>query len=309
MSFDIQNINFALGENQIVVKTLCSEVGRDYEKLITRSGFTSVHRTNLADSEFFSTFLNANLTILSGDFVVFVNQSINSLIPGASAAVFRDVTNSSDVNIIEISDGCSGFVRALIVADALITTGTARRVHIVCAEKYSNYFNDNDSSVSPIFSDAISLCTLVLGDQFRIAKHDTRNDFSQAKNISTIRQGPETFKLQMEGSAVLAWALSNSTKMVSSLLAETGLQLEDIDEWFLHQGSKVVIEMITQRLGIQSDGIFTASKIGNTVSSSIPISLKERLTQIEIEPLGKNIVFLAFGVGLSMVSVLLEVKQ
>ena len=118
MSFDIQNINFALGENQIVVKTLCSEVGRDYEKLITRSGFTSVHRTNLADSEFFSTFLNANLTIMSGDFVVFVNQSINSLIPGASAAVFRDVTNSSDVNIIEISDGCSGFVRALIVADA-----------------------------------------------------------------------------------------------------------------------------------------------------------------------------------------------
>ena len=297
MSFDIQSINFALGENQVEIETLCANVGRNYEKLIARSGFTRVHRTSLTDSEFFSTFLNANLTLSSGDFVVFVNQSIGSLIPGGVVGVFLNVPNSSEVNIIEISDGCSGFVRALLVADALINSYSKHRVHIVCAEKYSNYFEESDSSVSPIFSDAISLCTLVPGTKFRIANHHTRNDYSQAKSISTFSQTSESIKLQMEGSSVLSWTLSNSTKTKSALLAGTELQIEEIDEWFLHQGSKVVVQMVSERLGIKSDGIFSASEIGNTVSSSIPIALKERLSKIEVEPLGRNIALLAFGVG------------
>ncbi|MDP1720729.1 MAG: 3-oxoacyl-[acyl-carrier-protein] synthase III C-terminal domain-containing protein [Candidatus Nanopelagicaceae bacterium] len=308
MSFSIQEIDYALGENRISVEALCREVGRDYSKLVSRSGFIYVHHTSLESSEFFSNFLKEKLVLLKGDFVIFVNQSILEFIPGSSATVFKDVPESSAVNIIEVSDGCSGFARAIIMADALVSAHSAPRVHIVCAEKYSDYFTKSDSSVSPIFSDAISLCTIVPGDEFKIVKHETRNDFSQSEKISI--QGSELadLKLEMEGSSVLAWSLSYSAEMVPSLLAEAELRVDEIDEWFLHQGSRIVVEMIGERLGIEGKELFTASEIGNTVSSSIPIALKERLKRISDEALGRNILLHAFGVGLSMTSVLLEAK-
>lgn len=308
MSFSIQGIDYVLGENRISVAELCKEVGRDYPKLISRSGFVYVHHTSLESTEFFSNFLKEKLALLKGDTVIFVNQSILEFIPGSSARVFREVPDSSDVNIIEISDGCSGFVRAIILADALVSAQSTLRVHIVCAEKYSDYFTKSDSSVSPIFSDAISLCTIVPGDGFKIVKHRTRNDFSHSERISVQGSDLAGLKLKMQGAPVLAWSLAYSAEMVPALLADAGLRIGDIDEWFLHQGSKIVVEMISENLGIEGKELFTASEIGNTVSSSIPIALKERMKRVTEGALGRNILLHAFGVGLSMTSVLLEVK-
>ena len=140
MTFTIESIKYRVGENQKAVQQICIENGRDYERLIARSGFKFVHRTGESDQIFFARFINENLDISDGDFIILVNQSMPSLIPGKVPKLFADRLDARSIGFLEVSDGCTGFARALIIANALLDSKAASRVHITCAEKYSQFY-------------------------------------------------------------------------------------------------------------------------------------------------------------------------
>ena len=56
----------------------------------------------------------------------------------------------------------------------------------------------------------------------------------------------------------------------------SGMTLDDVDLVVLHQASKLVIDNLTRRLSLDARKVFTNyASIGNTVSSTIPIALKD----------------------------------
>jgi 3-oxoacyl-[acyl-carrier-protein] synthase-3 len=91
------------------------------------------------------------------------------------------------------------------------------------------------------------------------------------------------------------------------MLDSLDLDVAQVSGWYLHQGSKVVIEGIAQRLGIESHGLFTARQIGNTASSTIPIAMAEysKANKGLYSPIGIN-VLTGFGIGLTAASVCLD---
>ena len=309
MTFDVEQISFQLGEESFSVEEICTNTGRDFKRLISKSGFVNVYRTRLSEKEFFGNFIAKKLKIESEDTLIFVNQGLGSLIPGKIPYLFEGMSNFDDTLFLELSDGCTGFVRALILANALISSKSSSRVHIICAEKYSAYFLDSDSAVSPIFSDAISLTTLVSGSSYNLISSSVSNSFEKSELISTHRDGSDTLKLRMEGSSVLAWAMNQVPSNLEVLFQKSGLTKSEIDTWYFHQGSKVMIDMLADKIGLENNGLFSAEQIGNTTSSSIPIALNQvtglRNTR---KSDGENIVLLGFGVGLSIVSALIRVN-
>ena len=204
MTFEIESIEYQLGEEPILVRDLCIRNNRNFERLIVRSGFETVHHTNLSEEIFFSNFLKKHLITNPGEFIIFVNQSMSEVIPGKISKVFGDFLHVEKVFFIEISDGCSGFVRALVMADALLKSKNTSKVHIICAEKYSKYYSESDESVSPIFSDAISLTTLCHGEKYSLVSTAVENLFSESKLISTSLDSNEALKLNMKGGSVLS---------------------------------------------------------------------------------------------------------
>ena len=309
MSFDIETISFKLGEVTIPVGEICAKTGRNYERLIQRSGFEFVHRTTESDETFFKTFIDAELKIKEGDFVIFVNQSISSLIPGKVSRLFSNRSDATMTGFLEISDGCTGFCRGLIMAHALIESGTAYRVHIVCAEKYSDFFSDLDESVSPIFSDAISLTTLKANGPYQIIGSKFRNYFDRSETISIVTNPGGVDKLRMDGAQVLTWATREVPALVNELLEENGLGSCEVNSWLLHQGSKIVVESLLDKLEVDLGSNFNATNQGNTVSSTIPIMLKKKTPDGgEFLPSGFAIM-LGFGVGLSIIAVLLAIDS
>jgi len=103
----------------------------------------------------------------------------------------------------------------------------------------------------------------------------------------------------MAGSDVFLFTMRAVPSCVTNLLNRTGLTLNDIDLIVFHQASKLVIENLIRTLALDKNKVFTNfENIGNTVSASIPIALKDAETQGRLKE-GDTVMIVGFGVGLS----------
>jgi 3-oxoacyl-[acyl-carrier-protein] synthase-3 len=92
-------------------------------------------------------------------------------------------------------------------------------------------------------------------------------------------------------------------KDVKNVLRKNEIDIQEVDTFVFHQGSKFVVNTIIKKLGIDPNKApFMIRNYGNTVSSSIPILLENLLTN----PKAKILLLSGFGVGLSWSSVILK---
>jgi 3-oxoacyl-[acyl-carrier-protein] synthase-3 len=303
MIIDFQSSGFQVGESQISVETILSGTNRDYQRTLARAGFERVFRTHGSEEEFFKSFLSASFRADPGDTVILVNQSSGYVIPGLAPRIFAAMPGAETMNFVEISDGCTGFVRALLLAESLLESAMSPAVTIICGEVYSRYISD-DSSSAPIFSDAISQIRLVAGRGFRTRSSALLNSLGDFSAIS-LGENHTGLAFEMEGAKVLNWVSRNARRISNDLTVGHSFSLQDVDLWFFHQGSKVVVESVANSLGLTGDDYFWASSLGNTASSSIPIGLIRASNRV-VE--SHSIGLLAFGIGLTMIGVVLEAE-
>ena len=82
-----------------------------------------------------------------------------------------------------------------------------------------------------------------------------------------------------------------------------------IDMFIFHQASKYVIDNLIRIVKIPKNKVFVNYKnIGNTISSSIPIALKEANKKKMLKN-NSNIMLIGFGVGLSWGSTIIKWKN
>ena len=94
--------------------------------------------------------------------------------------------------------------------------------------------------------------------------------------------------------------------MVEELLKKEELSQENIDLWVFHQANKYMINYLRKLMCIDKDKFFVyMDKVGNTVSSTIPIALTEAIKQ---DCLHGNILLAGFGVGLSWGATIIRCK-
>jgi 3-oxoacyl-[acyl-carrier-protein] synthase-3 len=102
------------------------------------------------------------------------------------------------------------------------------------------------------------------------------------------------------------FTISEIPNNINQLLKEANVRKEDVGMYIFHQASKIVLDSLKEKLNIENNRFFYNSKyIGNTVSSSIPIALKEA-SNISVISDGDLILISGFGVGLSWGSCLLN---
>ena len=75
------------------------------------------------------------------------------------------------------------------------------------------------------------------------------------------------------------------------------LNSEDFDFVVFHQANKFILQRLYKKLKFEDKGIICLKDFGNTVSSSIPIALKESIMKKKDKKF--NILLVGFGVGLS----------
>jgi 3-oxoacyl-[acyl-carrier-protein] synthase-3 len=201
---------------------------------------------------------------------------------------------------IDLSLGCSGFVAALVLGVNLLSR--FENVVIVCADNYRSKVEKSDRSTSAIFSDAASACLIRREGALRIVGDSHFADGSGGKHlIQHLGGGIEPDRLQMAGADVLLFTQRVVPAEIQKLLKNSGVTKDEVDNWYFHQASKLVLDSLEARIAPKNSIRRNIEHIGNTTSSSIPILLASDLAALD----GKVSVLSGFGVGLSVSSVLI----
>lgn len=255
------------------------------------------------------------------DFLLFCTQSPDYFTP-ASACVMQDRLGlKTSCGAIDFNQGCSGYVYGLALAKSLIEAGTASRVLLITADTYTKFINRRDRSIRTLFGDgaAATLVTsveaesemigpLVLGTDGRganeiivpagglrcpptagtaIEKEDDAGNWRSAQN------------LYMNGADVFSFALRTVPPAIDQLLQKSGLAMDQVDFFVLHQANKFILERLRGKMKIPAEKFWIdMENCGNTVSSTIPIALESAIEQKRVKP-GDRVALVGFGVGYS----------
>ena len=242
------------------------------------------------------------------DLLVLVTQSPDYVLP-TSACILQDRLGlSKQCMAFDVNLGCSGFVYALSIVASLIEAGVANKGLILCADTYSKYIDKNDRTCRPLFSDGASATMIETCELDNLGPFELGTDGSGYKHLIVKNSGSRLDEvvlergrssLEMNGSDVFLFTMNRVPQCINNLLKRSGRSLCDIDLFVFHQASKLVIENIVRLMSLDIDKVFTNFEhIGNTVSASIPIALKDADNQGRLKQ-GDTVMLVGFGVGLS----------
>jgi len=251
------------------------------------------------------------------DFIMLCTQSPDYFLPTSACIIQNRLGIPKQSGAIDFNLGCSGFVYGLSLAKGLLLTGVAKNILLLTAETYSKYIHPKDKSNRTIFGDAAA-ATLISSDGFaEIKEFSLGTDGSGADNLkvgSGCLRRPKaaedlTFDesgnpassdyLFMNGSEIFTFTLEMVPLLVKETLEKNTLEQSEINMFVFHQANRYMLNFLRKKIQIPEEKFYYyMDKVGNTVSSTIPIALKEAMTQRQINSKDK-VLIAGFGVGYS----------
>lgn len=213
--------------------------------------------------------------------------------------------------------GCYAAFSAIKIGQAICQANTRAQVLIVCLELCSIHFQ-KDVQEDFILSNAL------FGDGAAALKMESDQNGGGLNILATHGE------ILPEGTQEMAWQVGNLgfemrlsryvpdliangiDKLTGSLMRKGPWKLSEIDYYAIHPGGKRILECIQQALNISTHQNRFAYQVlrdfGNMSSPTILFVLKEIWNNLKSEDQGKRILSFAFGPGLTMESMILQVN-
>ena len=133
------------------------------------------------------------------------------------------------------------------------------------------------------------------------------NGSNQEEYLRLTRPGSgEKAILAMEGTKVFKFAVEAIPWCISRVLEQRGLDLEDVDQFVLHQANARIIDAVARKCGIPAEKCHkNLDEYGNTSAASIPLVLSELARQGKVRS-GSRCLVVGFGGGLTWGGALIE---
>lgn len=293
------------------------------DKIMTKTGIKNRHISG--ENEFASDmaikaskqlFENNSIQPDSIDFILFCTQSPDYILPTTACIIQDKLGIPKSAGALDFNLGCSGYIYGLALAKGLISAGVAKNILFITSETYSKYIQSSDKSNKTIFGDGSS-ATIISNEGFaEILDFSLGTDGSGAENL-IIKEGGSRFPINLEnknnksflfmnGPEIFSFTSKAVPKLVYDTLLKNSVQIENIDLFVFHQANKYMLEHLRKKIEIDIDKFYIhIEDCGNTVSSTIPIALKEAINNNRISN-NMNILLAGFGVGYSWGGVILK---
>ena len=257
------------------------------------------------------------------DFILLCTQSPDYFLP-TTACLIQDRLGIPDTaGALDFNLGCSGYIYGLSLAKGLVETGQSKNLLLITAETYSKFLHPQDKSVRTVFGDAAAASLIqartrldsaggpaigpfVVGTDGRGAKNliVEAGAFRKPKSTDQVsideNGNPKSdAALYMNGGEIFTFTLDRVPQTVVELLAKSGLRVEDIDLFVFHQANKYILDFLRKACRLPVEKFYIGMRqFGNTVSSTIPIALKNAADEGVLKP-GARVMLVGFGVGYS----------
>lgn len=261
----------------------------------------------------------------SVDFILFCTQSPDYFLPPGACILQNRLGLMTGSGALDFNLGCSGYVYGLAMAKGLLTSGVAKGVLLLTAETYSKFIHPKDRANRAIFGDAASATIIRPEDLARIHEFVLGTDGSGSGNLIVTNGGlrnkpdpsiPESLDengnlfspnhLYMNGQEIFNFTIEKVPGLVAGTLEKNGMTMESVDYFVFHQANRYMLEYLRKKCRIPPEKFHNeALMTGNTVSSTIPIALKNAIDAGHVGA-GSRVMLAGFGVGYSWGATIIE---
>lgn len=333
MNAFIKFIEYYLPEKILTNRDLQSEFPHwDVDKIEKKSGVLERHiagadetALDLSIKACEKLFMQYDKSRIDG--IIYCTQSPDYIMPSNAFLLQKHFALNGSALAFDFNHACTGYIYALMMANSFIRSGMAQRLLLVNADTYSKYINPKDRSTRVLFGDGaaasiveatdggegvidIELATYGEGyDKFMIPAGGARMPHTTATAMEETDAAGNTRSkndIRMDGFAVWSFINSKVPDQIRTIVKRNELDMDGIDLFIFHQASLMTLESLVKVLHLDREKVFiNISHVGNTVSASIPIALKDAIDAGKIRK-GQKIILSGFGVGLSYGTILMH---
>ena len=179
--------------------------------------------------------------------LIIVATSTPDMVFPSTATILQHKLGVAGCPAFDVQAVCSGFVYALVVADAMIRTGTASKALVIGAEVFSRLLDFNDRTTCVLFGDGAGAVVLQASSSPGILASDLHADGKHSGILCVpghVSGGQVLGNplLQMDGQAVFKLAVGVLESAARAVLEKAGRTEEDIDWLVPHQANIRIIE-------------------------------------------------------------------
>ena len=291
---------------------LAARVDTSDEWIVERTGIRQRHvaaagefTSDLGTAAAQRALASAGLTAADIDLIIVATATPDQTFPACATVVQHKLGMTHGV-AFDIAAVCSGFLYALTVANAMLTSGAHRTALVIGAETFSHLLDWDDRTTCVLFGDGAGAVVLraetgtgTAADRGILA---TRlHSDGRYNDLLYVDGGPgstgTTGKLRMKGKEVFRHAVTNLASVMTETLDAAGLDAADVAWVVPHQANLRILEATAKKLGLPIGRVIvTVDAHANTSAASVPLALDTAVRDGRIQP-GDLLLLEAMGGG------------
>lgn len=307
----------AVPQRVVTNDELAQRIDTSDEWIRTRTGIAE--RRVVGPGEFTSTLATtagraalerAGISAAEVDTVIIATCTPDRPFPATACAVQANL-GIPRATAFDLVAACSGFLYGLHVATGLIRAGMSRTILLVAADIFTHLIDWNDRNTCVLFGDGAGAVVLQATDQPLGLLTSEMGAWGEGETLMAVDAGgtrlPATAELlaqgrqyvYMNGREIFKHAVREMSDSAERVVAEAGLDLDQIGLIVPHQANVRIIEAVARRLEVPMERVFVnLDRYGNTSAASVPIALYEAIEQGRVQD-GDYVLLTAFGGGLT----------
>ncbi len=293
---------------------LAQRVETSHEWILSRTGIRERRvadpgetTADLATAAARDALANAQLTAGDIDLLILATVTPDLDMPATACLVQQKLGIPSGAACFDVNAACTGFLYALDVAWAMLSSGRYRNALVIGAERLSSVLDWEDRTTCVLFGDGAGAVVLgaarhpgaaILASRLHTVAGTAELLHIPGASLSLDPEDPRRV-IRMKGKEVFKLAVRAMEDVARELLEQQGVSGDQIDCIIPHQANQRIIDSIAQYLQLPLDRFFiNLDRYGNTSAASIPIALHEARVQGRVQP-GQLVLMVAFGAGLT----------
>ncbi len=263
---------------------------------------------------------NAGITAEEIDMIICSNVTQDYDTP-SNSCIIQSAIGAARAAAMDINAACTGFVYALSLAKAYITSGEYKNILIIASEAMTKFVDWADRKSCVLFGDGAGAAVISATDEdCGIMAMDIGADGRKGMLITIphtkctqddmdkrITKNPHLF--WMNGSEVFKFAVRAMVNSTKRVLEKAGKTLDDVKLIVPHQANARIIDASIKRLDVEEERVVNyISDMGNMSAACIPIALARAIEDGRVKA-GDEIVLVGFGGGLTWASAYIKWKS
>jgi len=307
----IAGLGVALPHGAVSTDDVAARVGVAPEWITRRTGIFSRRRlapgatiADLGERAAREALHDAQTEAAELDAVLVATASADEVMP-AAAPLIAGRLGAHGAMAWDVNLACTGFLAGLEQGAALIESGRAATVLVIAVDALSRVTNHDDRKTAALFGDGAGAVVLtaggrhLLGASTLIAEPD--EDYALV-----VRHDDRI--VHMDGQAVFARAVAGMERCCRAVLADAGVQAQDLDLVVPHQANQRITAALAERLQLDPSRVVDEiAHVGNTGAATIPLALHAARAQGRVPDAGL-LLLTAFGAGFAAGALLIELR-